>query len=65
MTTIKINGMSCNHCAMTVTTVLGGIEGIENVRVDLEKGEATFDAAESVDMSIVREKIRNAGYEVV
>lgn len=65
MTTIKINGMSCNHCAMTVTKVLGGIEGIENVRVDLEKGEATFDAAESVDMSIVREKIRNAGYEVV
>jgi copper chaperone len=64
MTTIKIKGMSCNHCVMTVTRVLGGIDGIKNVRVDLEKGEATFDAAKSVDMNVIREKIRNAGYEV-
>ncbi len=27
MTTIKIKGMSCQHCVMAVTKALGGIEG--------------------------------------
>ena len=40
MTTIKIRGMSCQHCVMAVTKALGGIDGIKDVRVDLEKGEA-------------------------
>ena len=49
MATIKIKGMSCQHCVMAVTKALGGIEGIEDVRVDLEKGEATFTEAKPVD----------------
>ncbi len=43
MAKIKIKGMSCNHCVMAVTKALNGIERIENVKVDLAKGEADFD----------------------
>ncbi len=43
MTTIKIKGMSCNHCVMAVTKALNEIEGIKNVKVDLAKGEADLD----------------------
>ena len=64
MKTIKIKGMSCNHCVMAVTKALNGIEGIKDVKVDLEKGEATFDETKPVDMEIISEQIERAGYEV-
>jgi copper chaperone len=64
MTTIKIKGMSCNHCVMAVTKVLEGIGAFENVKVDLKKGEATFDETGPVDMEKIREQIKKAGYEV-
>ena len=65
MKTIKINGMSCNHCVMAVTKVLNEIQGIENVQINLEKGEASFDEKTMIDMKEVREKIEKAGYQVV
>ena len=64
MTTIKIKGMSCNHCVMAVTKVLRDIDGIRNVKVDLKNGEAAFDEVDPVDMETIRERIRKAGYEV-
>jgi copper chaperone len=64
MKTIKIKGMSCNHCVMAVTKALKEIEGLKDVRVDLEKGEATFDETKPVDMAIISEQIERAGYEV-
>ena len=65
MTTIKIRGMSCQHCVMAVTKALGGIEGIKDVRVDLEKGEATFTEEKPVDKALIGERIMKAGFDVV
>jgi len=65
VTTIKIEGMSCNHCVMAVQKALSGIDGARNVNVDLQKGEATFDEAAPVDMNAVREAVKKAGYHVV
>ena len=65
MTAIKIKGMSCNHCVMAVQKALGEIDGAEDVKVDLEKNEATFDEAAPVDMTTVREAVKKAGFEVV
>jgi len=65
MTTIKIKGMSCSHCVMAVTKALNEVEGIQNVKVDLAKGEAAFDEGKPVDMDLVRKGIKKAGYEVV
>ncbi len=65
MSTIKIKGMSCEHCVKAVSEALEGIKGIKNVRVDLSSGEATFEEEGALDMSLVREAIRKAGYEVV
>lgn len=64
MKTIKIKGMSCNHCVMAVTKALGQIEGLNNIRVDLASGEASFDETKPVDMKLVAESIRKAGYEL-
>ena len=64
MATIKIKGMSCQHCVMAVTKALTGIDGITNVKVSLEKEEASFDEAKPVDMSVIRERITKAGFDV-
>jgi len=64
MKTIKIKGMSCNHCVMAVTRVLRDIDGIRNVKVDLKRSEATFDEIEPVDMEDITERIKKAGYDV-
>jgi copper chaperone len=65
MTTIKIKGMSCQHCVMAVTKALNGIEGVKEVRVDLAKGEATFTEEKPVDRILIRERIAKAGFDVV
>ena len=39
---LKVKGMSCQHCVMSVTKALGKLEGIQNVKVDLPKGEVQF-----------------------
>jgi copper chaperone len=65
MTTIKIRGMSCKHCVMAVTKALSGIDGIKDVKVDLDRAEATFSEEKPIDMKIVRDAIVKAGYEVV
>ena len=64
MTTIKITGMSCNHCVMAVTKALNTVDGVANVKVSLEEGSAAFEEKKPVDMAVVKEKINKAGFEV-
>lgn len=62
--TIRIKGMSCAHCVMAVSRALKSIEGLENVTVNLEKGEASFDEARPVSRETLRQRIEDAGYEL-
>jgi len=64
MKTVRVKGMSCQHCAKTVKKTLEEIDGITNVAVDLETGEVTFEETRPVDNELVREKIKKAGYEL-
>ena len=64
MKTVKVKGMSCQHCVKSVKRTLEEIDGIANVTVDLAKGEATFDETHPVDNDLIREKIKKAGYEL-
>lgn len=65
MTTVKVKGMSCQHCVMAVTKALKEIEGLTEVVVDLDKGQATFSETKPVDITLVKDKIKKAGYEAV
>jgi copper chaperone len=64
-TTLKVKGMSCQHCVMSVTKVLSQLEGIKNVQVDLAKGEVRFDNTKEVASNQIAKAIEDAGYEVV
>jgi copper chaperone len=65
MTTIKVKGMSCQHCVMAVTKALKEIDGLQEVVVDLEKGEAAFSETKPVEKSLIKDKIKKAGYEAI
>ncbi len=65
MTTLKVKGMSCQHCVMSVTKALNQLEGIQNVQVDLAKGEVRFENTKSVASDQIEKAIGDAGYEVI
>ena len=62
---LKVKGMSCQHCVMSVTKALNQLEGIKNVQVDLAKGEVQFDNTKAVLMDRIEKVIEEAGYQVV
>ena len=65
MTTMKVKGMSCQHCVMAVNKALKEIGGLKDISVDLEKGEVAFNETKPVDKTLIKDKIKKAGYEVV
>jgi copper chaperone len=64
MKSIKVKGMSCQHCVMAVTKGLSAIDGIKNVKVDLKNGQASFEETKSVDPTIIAEAVKKAGFEI-
>ena len=65
-TTIKIEGMSCDHCVQAVTGAVSALPGISSVRVDLEGGSAAveYDPARS-DIQKIKAAIEDQGFDVV
>jgi copper chaperone len=64
MKTIKIKGMSCQHCVMAATKALSAIDGINDVKVDLKSGTATYAETKPVDSQVIAAAIKKAGYEI-
>jgi len=62
---LKVKGMSCQHCVMSVTKALTQLEGIKNVQVDLAKREVQFDNTKEIASNRIEKAIMDAGYEVV
>lgn len=65
MEKIKIQGMTCQHCVMSVTKALGNLPGVKNLRVDLVKEEATFENTQNLSRAAIRQVVEDAGYTVV
>ena len=64
MKKIEIEGMQCNHCKMTVEKALNSIEGVNNVKVDLEKKNAVIEFEKEIDNNKIKEVIEEAGFVV-
>jgi copper ion binding protein len=65
-TTLKIQGMTCNHCVMRVQKALKAAAGVHDAKVDLQKAEAlvTFDETKA-DLDALAAAVVDAGYKVV
>lgn len=60
---LKVEGMTCVHCLMTVEKAVKEVPGVASVHVDLLKKEVDF--AGEADVDRVKAAIQGAGYTVV
>jgi len=60
---VHVEGMMCPHCAAHVEKALGGIEGVENAKVDLAKKNATVVYKGELSAEAVEKAIVEAGYK--
>ena len=62
--TIRVSGMKCGQCSSSVTKALKATDGVTDVAVSSEKGEAsiTYDD-EKVNEAKLREVINGTGFK--
>jgi len=64
--TLNVEGMSCMHCVNAIKNAVGSLPGISKVDVDLEgKKVAVEYESNQVNIGKIKDKIEDAGYEVV
>jgi copper ion binding protein len=61
-TEVTVTGMTCRHCAMSVTEEVGEIAGVRTVDVHLESGAVTVLADREVGRSEIADALDAAGF---
>jgi copper chaperone CopZ len=61
--TYTVAGMTCNGCVTKVTKAVTGIEGVEDIDVDVSTG--TLEVVGSADPAAVRAAVNEVGYKIV
>ena len=63
---IKVSGMHCASCALNVEKSLKDVDGVKEVKVDLETGKASVKYnPKKVEPSKLEEAVKEAGYDVI
>ncbi|MEC3975456.1 heavy-metal-associated domain-containing protein [Amycolatopsis sp. H20-H5] len=62
--TYTVTGMSCGHCAQSVTEELTGLAGVAEVTVDVSTGRVTVRGEAALPESDVRAAVEEAGYQL-
>ncbi|MFI5605694.1 heavy-metal-associated domain-containing protein [Amycolatopsis sp. NPDC051903] len=57
-----VSGMSCGHCAQSVTEELAELPGVEEVDVDVETGHVKVRSTEPLTEEAVKLAVEEAGY---
>lgn len=63
--TLNVKGMSCGHCVKAVEGSVGALDGVQEVKVNLEAGKVdiAFDNSK-VTLDQIKETIDDQGYDV-
>ncbi|WP_292461874.1 heavy-metal-associated domain-containing protein [Methanolobus sp.] len=64
--TIKIEGMMCGHCQMSVEKAIRAVKGVQEVRVSLgtKQAEVSYDPG-ITDPVEIKSAVIKAGYKIV
>jgi copper chaperone CopZ len=62
---VQIENLKCGGCANSVKKGLLIIEGIDNIEVNIETSEVSFDVVSDDLVSVVKEKLATMGYPEV
>ncbi|MGV3548719.1 heavy-metal-associated domain-containing protein [Rhizobium sp.] len=61
----KIEGMDCAHCVKTIETAVGGLPGVEEIKVSLADNNAIVKLIPGqVSEGAIIEAIEDAGFDV-
>ena len=60
-----VRGMTCGHCAGSVTAEITEIPGVTGVQVDVAAGRVSVESDAPVSADAVAAAVEEAGYEVV
>ncbi len=63
-TSLKIDGMSCNHCVMRVKKAITLLPGVTEAQVDVGSAKVVYDETK-VKKDDIRKAVEGAGYRVV
>ena len=64
--TIKVEGMSCEHCEMRVKKAIEAVEGVRKVEVNLRNKNAVVEYDErKANLEKIKAAVKDAGYEPV
>lgn len=64
-TEFKVPEISCQHCVNAITKEVEGVQGVQNVKVDLGSKLVSVQADESVTAATLVAAINEAGYDNV
>ena len=60
---LKIDGMGCEHCIKSVREAHQEIEGLEILEVKI--GEATVEIKNEELIEVIKERLDDAGYDLI
>jgi copper chaperone len=64
-TIYTVSGMTCGHCASSVSEEIGQLDGVRAVDVNVESGKVTVTSDEPLAEDEVRAAVTEAGYQLV
>jgi copper chaperone len=63
--TLKVDGMSCNHCVKAIEGSVGKLEGVSSTKVNLSEGNVAIEYDSSkVSLDKIKDTIDDQGYDV-
>jgi copper chaperone len=61
---MSVEGMSCEHCVMTITKGLESLDGIGKVEVNLDAGQVSVEYdQEKLSLDTIKAKVQELGYQ--
>ena len=64
VTTDTVTGMTCGHCAASVSEEVREISGVTDVSVDVPTGAVTITSTEPLERDAVKAAVEEAGYQL-
>ncbi|MBM7603035.1 copper chaperone [Metabacillus crassostreae] len=62
---LKVKGMSCDHCVKTIEENVGTLNGVDRLLVDLEEEDVVIEYnADTISLDKLKEAIEEQGYEI-
>lgn len=62
--TYSVHGMTCSHCAGSVTEEISRLDGVREVNVDVATGNVTVTSDRPLPENEVRDAVTEAGYQL-